>query len=736
MFDAVRRPAAGRQARQAPAADLPGGGRDVPPGAPPRGARSSASRSSTAIANEPRYLGQVDLGHERHRGREAVRLQPQRRRAGGRPAPRPDDPRRPDHRPGHGVRTVFGEVVHGDPTAIEDGVLVLGGPPKSPGSRGPEAARWQARGRERGAGGSQGRSAQAGLREGGGRPSQAPRSSPAAPAVVAAAPPMVPPALPSHARRSAVIVDGATPPTVTRRAASRGGPRRSLRSRRSKVKIPLDEVESIPFERTPALVARVRGPAEPRLHDAGPGATPGKRLRPTEAKKADGADDVLAPPPGRRSPRRQDPQGRAEAERDPRPAPDALQPEGRGDQAGHGQLPDRQGAEAAWRLDTTRLPGLAPGPPPGGDRGVGRPLPGAPRRRLPSESTSRSTSPTRTARAPTPPSRPASTPTPSSRSTPRGPRPRCSMPGSTWRATRSSSASSNASTRSRCRLTTPWGDRLDVPLARVAGVYMGLPDHKESPESFAKRLKARGAEDLLLARTKDGEVVAIAGVAGRDRGDRLTLPLPGQEPDAPPRAGRGPGHGRAPGAAPPAAPSPVFSLPGGRRLRPLEGPRHRRLEGRDDLGAGPEPPGRRDPRRAVPGGQMTYLSDLEPSKVEETPFFGRRLPWRRDVTCSASPLKMNGQAYRARPGRPLAMRPDLRPRRPVRHLRGAGRVRRRGEGERARRLPGLRRRQGDLRQPRPPGRRPAEACSRCRSRGRSSYSSTSISARARTRATA
>ena len=36
------------------------------------------------------------------------------------------------------------------------------------------------------------------------------------------------------------------------------------------------------------------------------------------------------------------------------------------------------------------------------------------------------------------------------------------------------------------RLTTPWGDHLDVPLARVAGVHFGLPDRKESPESFAK----------------------------------------------------------------------------------------------------------------------------------------------------------------------------------------------------------------------------------------------------------
>ena len=42
---------------------------------------------------------------------------------------------------------------------------------------------------------------------------------------------------------------------------------------------------------------------------------------------------------------------------------------------------------------------------------------------------------------------------------------------------------------------------------------------------------------------------------------------------------------------------------------------------------------------------MTYLSDLEPSKVEETPFFGLRLPWRRDVNLLGEPLKMNGQGF-------------------------------------------------------------------------------------------
>jgi hypothetical protein len=42
---------------------------------------------------------------------------------------------------------------------------------------------------------------------------------------------------------------------------------------------------------------------------------------------------------------------------------------------------------------------------------------------------------------------------------------------------------------------------------------------------------------------------------------------------------------------------------------------------------------------------MTYLSDLEPSKVDESSFFGHRFPWRRNVGLTGDKLKMNGEVY-------------------------------------------------------------------------------------------
>jgi hypothetical protein len=40
-----------------------------------------------------------------------------------------------------------------------------------------------------------------------------------------------------------------------------------------------------------------------------------------------------------------------------------------------------------------------------------------------------------------------------------------------------------------------------------------------------------------------------------------------------------------------------------------------------------------------------YLSDLSPAKAEETPYFGHRLTWRRNVNLVGEPLRMNGRTY-------------------------------------------------------------------------------------------
>ena len=181
---------------------------------------------------------------------------------------------------------------------------------------------------------------------------------------------------------------------------------------------------------------------------------------------------------------------------------------------------------------------------------------------------------------------------------------------------------------------------------RVVGIYMGLPDHKESPESFARRLRTRGTEDLLLATSKDGEVIAISGIAEGTQGDKLlfhfqdkTRSLPLKNVEGLVLAAR-PEPERATGLRP------TFSLAGGLVISGLWkelGSETWKVE--TPWGQVLNLPAAEIRGVRFRGGHMTYLSDLEPSKVEETPFFGRRSAWRKDLNLAGGPLKMDGRTY-------------------------------------------------------------------------------------------
>ena len=116
---------------------------------------------------------------------------------------------------------------------------------------------------------------------------------------------------------------------------------------------------------------------------------------------------------------------------------------------------------------------------------------------------------------------------------------------------------------------------------------IGLLDRKESAESFAKRLKTRGSEDLLLAQTKNGEVIAIPGILEGVDNDKLRFRLSGPHADDAAQAGGRPDHGRPAGiaAAGRAAPD-LHPAPRRGRFRQMARPRHQCLEGRVGLGAG------------------------------------------------------------------------------------------------------------------------------------------------------
>lgn len=196
------------------------------------------------------------------------------------------------------------------------------------------------------------------------------------------------------------------------------------------------------------------------------------------------------------------------------------------------------------------------------------------------------------------------------------------------------------------RLTTPWQDTLDVPLARVEGIHLGLANRKETPESFARRLKSRGTEDLLLAQTKDGEVVAISGIVEGTQDDRLRFLYQEKARTLPLGQVEGVVMAARPDVAPSEALAETFVLPGGvvvsGRWKDLD---TAVWKVETPWGQELKLPATEIQDVRFRGGKMTYLSDLKPSKVEETPYFGRRLSWRPDAGLLGGPLAMGGQTY-------------------------------------------------------------------------------------------
>jgi NPCBM/NEW2 domain/Protein of unknown function (DUF1583) len=196
------------------------------------------------------------------------------------------------------------------------------------------------------------------------------------------------------------------------------------------------------------------------------------------------------------------------------------------------------------------------------------------------------------------------------------------------------------------RFTTPWQDKVEVPLSRVAGAHVGLLDRKESRDAFRKRLESRGPEDVLLAQTKSGEVLAIAGVVEGTDNDRLRFRYQDKTRTISLKQVEGVIMALRPESRQPEELRPTFTLPNSvvisGRWKDLDTGTWKIVTkwGQElNLPAGDV----QDVR--FRGGKVTFLSDLTPSKVEESPYFGHRFPWRHDVNLLGEALKINGQGF-------------------------------------------------------------------------------------------
>jgi len=554
---------------------------------------------------------------------------------------------------GTNVRTVFGTVVYAEPTSIENGVLIVGGQPKAPPPETPKPQGAQAPAAPG--------NTQPANKPGGGESAKANETKTAQTSATPAAPapPAAPVAAPAPATPAAPTA-GTVPATLPAQvfASAPGAPATPAPAKppEPKAKIPLNELESIRFERTPALSGRFLG--QVNLDFTKPGLS-AKKDEPSdkkddpkkenpapkkdEAKKKDAGNDVLAPPPGTT--------GATKIAR--------VHPEKNGIRDLNLQVAGLRNAEikqvmvtcqtdkgpASWRLDTTdsqdwplviHRSGVEAWAdlflePPQGDcfeKDFTVNITYADGQAANTTVKSKEHTDPKLAvdaKAPPAPSLDA------------------------WihlLGDEKFFGKIGGISEDTLHLTTPAQDKLDVPLARITGIHFALLNRKEKPESFEKRLKTRGSEDVLLAQTKNGEVLAISGVLERTEDDRLHFLYQGKSRTLPLKQVEGLIMAARPDVKESDELRPTFSLPGGvvysGRWKDLD-----TSSWKIETAWGQELklPATEIQGVRFHGGIVTFLSDLNPSKVEETPFFSRRLPWRRDVGLLGEPLKMNGQTY-------------------------------------------------------------------------------------------
>jgi hypothetical protein len=553
------------------------------------------------------------------------------------------------------VRSSFGEVIYGDPNAVDAGTLVVGEAPAAPANAAPNA-------------GSQAPSAAPAA----GPIAEVPKGAMPAGAVVAAAPvgpQVVVVAAPVAAGRVAVAAQpsaavdasaGARPATAAQAAAAANAAAATpAQAPKPKVRLPLDEVESIVFDRALTIAGRYVG--QPNVDVTGPvGAKavaapqkPGAEAKSADAKPVDTAppaakvaaaqpDDVVAPPPGT-----------VVAVKVPKvdPKPNGIRDlrftlSGLRNAAIQQLVVNGQTDKGAtiWQLDTTGTTNsplvveragteswadLFLEPPPGDahDKTFTLNITFADGQQANAQiKVDKHTDPKLAFDA----AAPAATPDV-----------RIYLAEDEQLFGKLTGMDEQT-----IRLTTPWGDSLRIPISRVIGLYMGLSDHKESSTSFLKRLKSRGTEDLLLARSKEGEVVTIAGVAEGTKDDKLLFHFQEKQRSLPLKQVEGLVLAARPDPKPTDELRAVFRLGGGLTISgEWLGLDAKTWKVRTPWGEILNLPAAELLSVRFRGGQMSYLSDRNPSNVEETPYFGRQAPYRRDVNLLGEPLRIDGQTY-------------------------------------------------------------------------------------------
>ena len=201
-------------------------------------------------------------------------------------------------------------------------------------------------------------------------------------------------------------------------------------------------------------------------------------------------------------------------------------------------------------------------------------------------------------------------------------------------------------------LRTAWKSEVQIPILRIQGIWFGNVAPAGAQADFDKQLAAPIADDIVFLTAPDKTVAPVQGSVRSLAEGKLNLHVDGADRAARQDRVLGIVFAAHPKIPPATGPFQILALGSGDWIA------GQWLSIADD---GFEIETAWQARLKVPAsqvaeirfrnGKIAYLSDLEPLSVEEVPYFGRVIHWRRDQGFDDAPAKVKGK----QPGRWLAM---------------------------------------------------------------------------------
>lgn len=195
-------------------------------------------------------------------------------------------------------------------------------------------------------------------------------------------------------------------------------------------------------------------------------------------------------------------------------------------------------------------------------------------------------------------------------------------------------------------LQTSWQPEVKLMLTEVRGIAFTSVTSAEARKQFEARLADPAAEDAAVVLGRDQAVQQVTGNAHAVAEGKLKFTFEGEDRSI--GLGRLAGlvYAKNPRRQPNASPYQLVQLLSGDVVAGV-------WSSIDDKELGVETAwgGRLTiPRPAVGkvafrNGKVTYISDLDPLAVEEVPYFGHRLAYRRDQGFDGGPLKLKGKNF-------------------------------------------------------------------------------------------